>query len=121
VPRKVAPPARGVWKLLARAQRFGFYEGLLGGRGHWLALGIGAWGLQRIRSASNPTEVLISEAVGAGQRVEITNLGITKAEYDAQAKAARKAQRKAQQQAQQQQEAGRRGGRRARRRARRRG
>ena len=121
MPRRVAPPARGVWKLLARAQRIGLSEGLRGKGGHWLALGIGAWGLQRLRNAGNPGEVLISEPVGAGQRVEIVNLGITKGEYDKQAKAARKAAGKAQQQAQQQEKADRKGGRRARRRARRRG
>jgi hypothetical protein len=112
----VAPPARGLWRLLARAQRVGLSEGLRGKGGGWLALGIGAWGLQRLRNAGNPAEVLISEPIGAGQRVEITNLGITRRQYDKQRKAERRAAARAEEQAQEQAKADRRAARRARRR-----
>jgi hypothetical protein len=117
VPRRVAPPARGVWKLLARAQRVGLSEGLRGKGGGWLALGIGAWGLQRLRNAADPAEVLIREPIGAGQRVEITNLGISRRDYDKQAKAAKKVEAQVQEQAQRQAKADRKAAKRARRRS----
>lgn len=116
MPRRVVPPPRGMWKLVARAQRVGLSEGLRGKGGGWIALGLGAWGLQRLRNASDPAEVLIREPIGAGQRVEITNLGISRREFDKQAKAAKKAEAAVQEQAQKQAKADRKAARRARRR-----
>jgi hypothetical protein len=105
-----------MWKLVARAQRVGLSHGMRGKGGHWIAVGIGAWGLHRLRNASDPTEVLISEPLGSGERVEITNLGITRGQYDKRAKAARQADAKAQEQAQKQAKADRKAAKRARRR-----
>ena len=116
MPRLVAPPARGVWKLVARAQRIGLSEGLRGKGGGWLALGVGAWGLQRLRKAGDPTEVLISEALRSGERVEIVNLGITRGAYDKQRKAERKAAARAEEQAQERAKADRKAAKRSRRR-----
>ena len=104
-----------MWKLVARAQRVGLSEGMRGKGGGWIALGVGAWGLQRLRNAGDPTQVLISEPLRSGERVEITNLGITRGQYDKQAKAARKADAKAQEQAQKQAKADRKAAKRARR------
>lgn len=115
MPRRVRRPPRGVWKLVARVQRVGLSEGVRGKGGGWIALGVGAWGLQRLRNASNPTEILISEAVRSGERVEIVNLGITRKAYDKQRRREAKAVATAEKQAAQQAKADRKAARRAKR------
>jgi hypothetical protein len=91
-PRKVTPAPRGIWKLVVRAQRYGFAEGLRGKGGHWLALGVGAWGLQRVRAmAKKDTEILLTEPLAPGQRIVITNETVTRAEETQRRKQAKKA------------------------------
>ncbi|HYI62613.1 MAG TPA: hypothetical protein VEW93_12510 [Acidimicrobiales bacterium] len=83
MPRKVTPGPRGLWKLVVRVQRFGFAQGLRGKGGHWLALGVGAWGLQRLRAMSvKDAEILIKEPLAPGERIVITNETITRAAED---------------------------------------
>lgn len=95
-PRKVTPAPRGIWKLVVRAQRYGFAEGMRGKGGHWLALGVGAWGLQRVRAmAKKDTEVLFTEPLAPGQRIVITNETITRAEETQRQKQSRKARKRA--------------------------
>jgi len=101
VPRKVTPSPKGVWKLVARAQRVGLSEGLRGRGGTWLAVGVGAWGLQRVRSmAVKSDEILLREPLAPGETITITNQTTTRAEADAQAKAAKKRGQQLQKQAQ---------------------
>lgn len=89
--RTPVPAPRGVWGLVARAQRIGLSEGFRGKGGGWLALGIGAWGLQRMRSAAGrQPDVLVREAVGPGETITITNLATTRSQAAAEAKGAAK-------------------------------
>ncbi len=85
MPKKVTPAPRGLWKQVARVQRIGFSEGLLRGRGGaWLAAGVGAWGLQRVRSmASKEDEILLREPLEPGETITITNQTTTRAEAKA--------------------------------------
>jgi hypothetical protein len=84
VPKKVTPPPRGIWKQVARAQRVGLSGGMAGRGGTWFAVGIGAWGLQRLRSmAAKEDEVLLREPLGPGETLTIRHETITRAE-DAQ-------------------------------------
>ena len=86
----------GIWKQVARAQKAGFYEGMSRRSGHWLTLGLVAWGLQRLRSMTEKKdEILLREPIGPGQTITITNQTTTRAE-------AKKAQKQAQSQAQEQ-------------------
>lgn len=90
MPRFVSAP-RGVWRLVARAQRLGFSEGFRGKGGGWIALGVAAWGLQRVRTAAGAAdEVLIREGLAAGQSITITNTGVSRAEARKVAKQAQK-------------------------------
>lgn len=91
MPRRVTPPPRGVWKLVGRAQRLGFSQGMRGKGGSWMALGLGAWGLQRLRTMSaKDTEILLREPLAPGERIVITNETVTRAEADRRAKQGRK-------------------------------
>lgn len=91
MPRKVTPPPRGVWKLVGRAQRLGFAQGMRGKGGSWLALGVGAWGLQRLRTmAAKDAEILLREPIAPGERVVITNETVTRAEADRRARQGRR-------------------------------
>lgn len=93
MPKKVKTVPTGIWKQVARAQRIGLSEGMRGRGGTWLAVGIGAWGLQRLRSMTDDDdEILLREPIGPGQTITITNQTTTRAE-------ARKAQQQAQSQA----------------------
>lgn len=102
MPRKVTPAPRGLWKLVVRAQRLGFSQGIRGKGGHWLALGVGAWGLQRLRAMSaKDAEILIKEPLAPGERIVITNETVTRAEEDRrrrrsrqEAKASRRSRRR---------------------------
>lgn len=81
MPKKPKPAPRGIWKQVARVQRFGFSQGLTGRGGSWLAVGLGAWGLQRIRSMAGDEEtILLREPIGPGQTITITNQTTTRAE-----------------------------------------
>ncbi len=98
MPKRTPLPATGVWKLVARAQRVGLSEGMRGKGSTWLVLGVGAWGLQRIRSmAGEEQEILIREPLAPGQSMTITATTVTRTEAkqqqkqaDKDAKAARK-------------------------------
>lgn len=80
--RFVTPPARGIWKQVRRAQSLGFAEGMAGKGGHWYAIGIGAWGLMRLRSMSaERTEILLSEPLRPGEEMTITHHETTRAEF----------------------------------------
>ena len=97
----MVPVPGGVWRLVARAQRVGFSEGLRGKGGGWLALGIAAWGLQRVRTAAGADdEILIREAVARGETLTITNTGVTRGQARSTAKAADKEARSPGQRAQ---------------------
>ncbi|HEX7132651.1 MAG TPA: hypothetical protein VF228_08750 [Iamia sp.] len=81
MPRKVNPPIRGVWKLVARAQRVGLSEGMRGKGSTWLAVGVGAWGLQRLRAmAVKEDEILLREPLGPGETLTIRHETTTRAE-----------------------------------------
>lgn len=81
----------GIWKLVARAQRVGLSEGMRGKGGAWLAMGVGAWGLQRLRSmAGKEDEILVREALGPGQSMTITRLEVTQAQAQKIRKQAKK-------------------------------
>ncbi|MGI8939520.1 MAG: hypothetical protein ACR2JF_15170 [Iamia sp.] len=81
MPKKLKPAPRGIWKQVARVQRLGFTQGMTGRGGSWLALGVGAWGLQRIRSmAGDEEEILLREPIAPGQTITITNQTTTRAE-----------------------------------------
>lgn len=110
MPKKVNPPIRGVWKLVARAQRVGISGGMAGRGGTWLAVGVGAWGLQRVRAmAVKEDEILLREPLAPGETLTIRHETITRAEdaqrqkqvqkerkaLQAQAEAAEKAAKKA--------------------------
>ncbi len=100
MPRKVTPSPRGVWKLVGRAQRLGLSRGMRGKGGPWLALGIGAWGLQRVRGmAAKDTEILLREPIAPGERIVITNETVTRAEADRRAKQGRREAKAADRQA----------------------
>lgn len=91
MPRRLTPAPRGVWKLVVRAQRLGFSRGIRGKGGPWLALGVGAWGLQRLRSMSaRDAEILLREPLAPGERIVITNETVTRAEVDEQARRSRR-------------------------------
>lgn len=84
---RFTPAPKGVWRLVGRAQRIGFSEGLRGKGGAWLALGVGAWGLQRLRTVGHgEEEVLIREPLAPGQTITITHDSITRGELDTREK-----------------------------------
>jgi hypothetical protein len=96
VPRKVNPPIRGVWKLVARAQRVGLSEGMRGRGSTWLAVGVGAWGLQRLRAmAVKEDEILLRERLGPGETITIRHETTTRAEEARSRKQAKKAKKAA--------------------------
>jgi len=96
VPRKVNPPIRGVWKLVARAQRMG----MSGKGGTWLAVGVGAWGLQRVRAmAVKEDEILLREPLAPGETLTIRHETTTRAEDAQRQKQVRKERKALQQQA----------------------
>jgi hypothetical protein len=99
VPKKVTPPPAGVWKLVARAQRVGLSEGLRGKGGTWLAVGVGAWGLQRIRTmAAKEDEILLREPLGPGETMTIRHETITRAEAAQRQKQSKREQEQLQKQ-----------------------
>ncbi|WCO69198.1 hypothetical protein PO878_10735 [Iamia majanohamensis] len=84
MPKKVTPVPTGIWKQVARLQRVGLSEGLRGRGGTWLAMGIGAWGLQRLRGmAAKEDEILLREPIGPGETITITNQTTTRAQAKA--------------------------------------
>jgi hypothetical protein len=84
VPKKVTPGPTGIWKQVARLQRVGLSEGMRGRGGTWLAMGIGAWGLQRLRGmAAKEDEILLREPIGPGETITITNHTTTRAQAQA--------------------------------------
>lgn len=94
MPRKVNPPPRGIWKQVARAQRIGLSGGLSGRGGTWLAVGVGAWGLQRLRAMSvKEDEILLREPLGPGETMTIRHETLTRAEAEARRKQAAKEQK----------------------------
>ena len=98
MPKKVNPPIRGVWKLVARAQRVGISGGMAGRGGTWLAVGVGAWGLQRVRAmAVKEDEILLREPLAPGETLTIRHETTTRAE-DAQRRKQGQKERKALQQ-----------------------
>lgn len=81
MPKKVTSVPTGIWKQVARVQKAGFYEGMSRRSGHWLTLGLVAWGLQRLRSMTDKQdEILLREPIGPGQTITITNETTTRAE-----------------------------------------
>ena len=100
MPRKVTAPPRGIWKQVARVQRMGISGGMAGKGGTWLAVGVGAWGLQRIRSmAAKEDEILLREPLGPGETLTIRHQTVTRAEFDRRQKQSQKEQKQLQQQA----------------------
>lgn len=98
--RFVTPQARGIWKQVRRAQSLGFAEGMAGRGGHWYAIGLGAWGLLRLRSMSvEKTEVLLSEPLRPGEKISITHHTTTRAEFAREQKQAQKQGKQLQKQA----------------------
>lgn len=95
MPKKVTPPPRGIWKQVARAQRVGISGGMAGRGGTWLAVGIGAWGLQRLRTmAVKEDEILLREPLGPGETLTIRHETTTQAQ---DAKRRKQAQRQGKQ------------------------
>lgn len=79
--RKVTPAPTGIWKQVARLQRVGLSEGMRGRGGTWLAMGIGAWGLQRLRGlAAKEDEILLREPLAPGETITVTNQTTTRAQ-----------------------------------------
>jgi len=100
VPKKVNPPPRGIWKQVARAQRIGLSGGMAGRGGPWLAVGIGAWGLQRLRAMSvKEDEILLREPLGPGETMTIRHETTTRAEAARRLEQHRKEQRRLEKQA----------------------
>lgn len=100
MPKRSPLPATGVWKLVSRAQRIGLSEGMRGKGGAWLALGVGAWGLQRVRSmAGDEQEILIREPLAPGESMTITATTVTRAEAKQQQKQSAKDAKAGQKQA----------------------
>lgn len=101
MPKKVTPPPTGIWKQVARVQRLGLSGGMAGKGGTWLAVGIGAWGLQRVRNmAVKEDEILLREPLGPGETITIRHETTTQAEDTRRQKRARKQRKQLQQQAQ---------------------
>ena len=100
MPKKVNPPIRGVWKLVARAQRLGISGGMAGRGGTWLAVGVGAWGLQRVRAmAVKEDEILLREPLAPGETLTIRHETVTRAEDAQRQKQVQKERKTLQQQA----------------------
>ena len=100
MPKKITPPPRGVWKLVARAQRYGISGGMAGKGGTWLAVGVGAWGLQRIRTmAVKEDEILLREPLAPGETLTIRHETVTRAEDQKRQKQVQKERKQLQQQA----------------------
>jgi hypothetical protein len=100
VPKKVNPPIRGVWKLVARAQRVGISGGMAGRGSTWLAVGVGAWGLQRVRAmAVKEDEILLREPLAPGETLTIRHETTTRAEDVQRQKRSKKEHKALQQQA----------------------
>jgi hypothetical protein len=100
VPKRVTPPPRGIWKQVARAQRVGLSGGMAGRGGTWLAVGIGAWGLQRLRSMSvKEDEILLREPLAPGETMTIRHETTTRAEAVRRQEQHRKEQKQLEQQA----------------------
>ena len=100
MPRKVTPPPRGIWKQVARVQRVGLSGGVAGRGGTWLAVGIGAWGLQRLRSLSvKEDEILLREPLGPGETITIRHEATTQAQDAKHRKQVQRERKQLQQQA----------------------
>jgi len=100
VPKKITPPPRGIWKQVARVQRVGLSGGMAGKGGTWLAVGVGAWGLQRVRSlAAKEDEILLREPLGPGETLTIRHETTTRAELNQRQKQARREGKQLQHQA----------------------
>jgi len=100
VPKKVTPPLRGIWKQVARAQRLGISGGMAGKGGTWFAVGVGAWGLQRVRSmAAKEDEILLREPLGPGETLTIRHETITRRQLDERQKQSQREQKQLDQQA----------------------
>jgi hypothetical protein len=101
VPKKVNPPPGGIWKLVARVQRWGISGGMAGKGGTWLAVGVGAWGLQRIRAMSvKEDEILLREPLAPGETITIRHETTTRAEDQRRRKQVQREGKQLQQQAQ---------------------
>lgn len=101
MPKKVNPPIRGVWKLVARAQRVGLSGGMAGRGSTWLAVGVGAWGLQRVRAMTvKEDEILLREPLAPGETLTIRHETITRAEDAQRQKQVQRERKTLQQQAQ---------------------
>jgi hypothetical protein len=100
VPRKITPPPHGIWKQVARVQRVGLSGGMAGKGGTWLAVGVGAWGLQRVRSmAAKEDEILLREPLGPGETLTIRHETTTRAELNRRQKQAQREGKQLQKQA----------------------
>ena len=96
--------------VLQRLQRTGVRKGFAEGNGRWLAIGVGAWGLRKLKVMSQrQTEILVREELKPGQRIIIANgtatieqaqsQGATVAEPVEELNQSRKARKQAKQQA----------------------
>lgn len=100
MPKKVTPPPRGLWKQVARLQRVGLSGGMAGRGGTWFAVGVGAWGLQRLRTmAAKEDEILLREPLGPGETLTIRHETTTQAEDTRRRKQVRKERKQLQEQA----------------------
>ena len=100
MPKKVTPPPRGIWKQVARVQRLGISGGMAGKGGTWLAVGVGAWGLQRVRSMSvKEDEILLREPLAPGETITIRHETTTQAEDTRRRKQVQKERKQLQEQA----------------------
>jgi hypothetical protein len=78
----------------------GISGGMAGKGGTWLAVGVGAWGLQRVRSmAAKEDEILLREPLGPGETLTIRHETTTRAELNARQKQAQREGKQLQQQA----------------------
>ncbi len=59
-----------------RARRAGLRKGLTGGRRGWLAVGIAAWGIDKLRESNDPV-LVAREELKPGQRLIISHGGNT--------------------------------------------
>ena len=67
--------ARRSGGLVDYVERRGINKGIFGGHKGWLYVGIGLWVLRRVRTAAKggTPSILISEALGPGERIIIAN------------------------------------------------
>ena len=73
--------------ILNRLQSTGIRKGFAQGNSTWLAVGVGAWGLRKLRVMSQrKTEILIREELKPGERIIIANGTATLEQVQSQAK-----------------------------------